>query len=122
MYRAPLRRNYEQVESVRVRIKGQANIGDTVVGVYCRPPSQEEEVDEAFYKQLEVASWFLELVLMGDFNCPDICLISSTARHTRSRWFLQHVDNFLVQVVREMMRRSLLLDLVFTNKEGWSGM
>ena len=31
-------------------------MGDTVVGVSYRPPDQEEEVDESFYRQLEVAS------------------------------------------------------------------
>lgn len=30
-------------------MKGQANIGDTAVDVYYRPPDQEEEVAETFY-------------------------------------------------------------------------
>ena len=34
----------EQVESLWVKIKGQANMGVTVVGVSYRPPDQEEEV------------------------------------------------------------------------------
>jgi len=42
-------------------------MGDTVVGVYCRPPDQEEEADEAFYRQLKVASQSQALVLLGDF-------------------------------------------------------
>ncbi|PKU30953.1 rna-directed dna polymerase from mobile element jockey-like [Limosa lapponica baueri] len=37
------------------------------------PWDQEEEVDEAFYRQLEIASQSQALVLMGDFNHPDIC-------------------------------------------------
>jgi len=36
------------MESLWVRIKGQANMGDTVVVVYYRLFDQEEEVDEAF--------------------------------------------------------------------------
>jgi len=40
----------ERVESLWVRIKGQAHTGDITVGVYYRPPDQEQEVDEAFYK------------------------------------------------------------------------
>ena len=44
------------MDSSWVRIKGWAGIEDTVVGVYYRSPDQEEEVDEAFYKQLVVAS------------------------------------------------------------------
>jgi len=50
------------------------------VGVYYRPPDQEEEVDEAFYKQLQVASQSQALVLMGDFNHPDISWEDDTAR------------------------------------------
>ncbi|GAB0208991.1 hypothetical protein GRJ2_003364800 [Grus japonensis] len=68
-----LRLGVDEVESLWVRMKGQANMGDTVVGVYYRPPDQEEEVDEAFYRQLEVASRSQALVLMGDINHPDIC-------------------------------------------------
>ena len=57
-------------------------MGDTVVGVYYVPLDQEEEVNEAFYRQLEVASRSQALVLMGDFNHPDICWKGNTARHT----------------------------------------
>jgi len=42
----------ERVQSLWARIKGQAHTGDIIVGVYHRPPDQEEEVDEAFYRQL----------------------------------------------------------------------
>ncbi|GAB0206587.1 hypothetical protein GRJ2_003124300 [Grus japonensis] len=94
-------------------------MGDTVVGVYYRPPDQEEEVDEAFCRQLIVASRSQALVLMGDFNHPDICWKDNTARHAQSRRFLQSIDdNFLTQVVEEPTRRGVLLDLVLTNKEG----
>ena len=48
--------NEKQAESLWVGIKGQALMGDTVVGVHYRPPDQEEGIDEAFYRQLKVAS------------------------------------------------------------------
>jgi len=48
-------------------------MGDTVEGAYYRPPDQEEEVDEAFYTQLKEASQSQALVLIEDFNHPDIC-------------------------------------------------
>ncbi|GAB0206941.1 hypothetical protein GRJ2_003159700 [Grus japonensis] len=97
-------------------------MGGTVVGVYYRPPDQEEEVDEAFYRQLEVTSQSQALVVMGDFHHPDICWKGNTARHTQSRMFLQSTDdNFLTQVVEEPTRRGVLLDLVLTNKEGLVG-
>ena len=44
-----------RVERLWVRSKEQANTSDAFVGVYFRPPDQKEEVDEAFYKQLEVS-------------------------------------------------------------------
>ena len=46
----------ERVESLWIRIKGQTHTSDVIVGVYYRPPDQEEEVDEAFQKQLQAAS------------------------------------------------------------------
>jgi len=55
----------ERVESLWVGIKGQAHTGDTVVGVYYRPPEQEEEVNEAFYRQLKAASPSQVLISRG---------------------------------------------------------
>ena len=71
-----------------MRIKGQAGMGD-VVGLYYRSPNQEEEVNEAFYKQLEVASQSWVLVLMGGSSYPDICWVSNSTRQAQSKWFLQ---------------------------------
>jgi len=94
-------------------------MGDIAVGVYYRPPDQEEEVDEAFYRQLQAASLSQALVLTGDFNHPDISWEDHTARQAQSRRFLQSIDdNFLMQVVEEPTRKGALLDLVLTNKEG----
>ncbi|PKU29035.1 mitochondrial fission process protein 1 [Limosa lapponica baueri] len=67
----------EIVESLWVRIKGQASMRDTVVGDYYRSPDQDGEADEAFYSQLKVASQLQALVLMGDFNHPDICWVAT---------------------------------------------
>ena len=55
-----------------VRIKGQTGMGDTVVGVYYMAPDQDEELDEAFYRELIAASQLQALVITGDFNYPDI--------------------------------------------------
>ncbi|GAB0206965.1 hypothetical protein GRJ2_003162100 [Grus japonensis] len=59
----------------------------------------DEEVDEAFYKRLAEVSQSLALVLVGDFNLPDICWKSNTAERKQSRRFLECVeDNFLTQL------------------------
>jgi len=109
----------EGVESLWVRIKGQPDMGDVIVGVHYRPPDQEEEVEEAFYKQLQAASQSQALVLVGDLNYPDISWEDHTARQVQSRRFLQSIDdNFLMQVVEEPTKKGAVLDLVLTNKEG----
>jgi len=38
----------EPTESLWVRIKKQTNMGNMVVDICCRPPDQEEEVDETY--------------------------------------------------------------------------
>ncbi|KAM9591177.1 uncharacterized protein ACIBXB_006074 isoform 2-T3 [Morphnus guianensis] len=109
----------EPNESLWVRIKGRAGTGDIIVGVCYRSPDQEDRADEALYRQIGAASCSQALVLMGDFNHPNICWRDNTAGHKQSRRFLECVDdNFLLQVIEEPTRRGAMLDLVLTNKEG----
>ncbi|KAK4812684.1 hypothetical protein QYF61_012194 [Mycteria americana] len=87
-----------------------------------RPPNQEGQADEALYRQTGAASGSQALVLMGNFNHPDICWRDNTAGHEQSRRFLERVDdNFLLQVIEEPTRRCAMLDLLLTNKEGLVG-
>ncbi|GAB0210066.1 hypothetical protein GRJ2_003472400 [Grus japonensis] len=86
-----------------------------MVGVYYRPPNQDEEADKIFYKQLAEVSQSLALVLMGDFNLPE----RQIAERKQSRRFLECVeDNFLTQLVGEPTREGTPLDLLFVNREG----
>ena len=97
--------------------EGEANKGDSAVGVHYRRPDEEEEVNEAFYRQLEAASRSQALALMEDFSLPGICWKGSTAGLTPARRFLQSTDeNFLTQEVEKPSRHSVLLDLALTNK------
>ncbi|RMC06925.1 hypothetical protein DUI87_16376 [Hirundo rustica rustica] len=92
--------NEDGVECLWVRIKGKANKADILLGVCYRPPNQEEEVDNLLYKQLENVSGPSALVLLGDFNLPDICGELNTAEKRQSRKFLECLeDNFLLQLV-----------------------
>lgn len=95
-YKAPPRETVSSpnqgVERLRVIIKGQAYISDTGVSVYLRPPHKEEEINEAFSGELEIASWSQALVLLGDFNHCSICWRDSTAQHTQSRKFPEIFD------------------------------
>ncbi|RMC15084.1 hypothetical protein DUI87_07264 [Hirundo rustica rustica] len=88
------------VECLWVRIKGKAKKADILLGVCYRPPNQEEEVDNLFYKQLENVSGSSALVLVGDFSLPDICWEHNTAEKRQSRKFLECMeDNILSQLV-----------------------
>ena len=58
-----------------VQTKERSSKGQLVVGVYNRPPDQGEPVDEAFLLQLPEASSLQALVLMGDFNHPEVYLL-----------------------------------------------
>ncbi|KAM9590859.1 uncharacterized protein ACIBXB_005907 [Morphnus guianensis] len=111
-----------KVECLWVRMRGKANKADIVLGVCYRLPDQVEETDETFYKRLAVVSESCALVLVGDFNFPDICWKYNTAESKQSRRFLECVeDNFLTQLVGEPTRAGALLDLLFTNREGLVG-
>ncbi|KAK4818300.1 LOW QUALITY PROTEIN: hypothetical protein QYF61_010762 [Mycteria americana] len=97
--------------------------GDVVVGVHYRLPSQNISTAELFYRQLGEISGSIALVLMGDFNCPDINWEYPSAGKSRSWKFLKFVgdDNFLSQVLSEPARKDALLDLLFVNREGLMG-
>ncbi|KAJ7422299.1 hypothetical protein WISP_38577 [Willisornis vidua] len=100
------------------RIRGKANKVDILLGVCYRPPNQDDEGDELFYKLLADVSKSAALALVGDFNLPDICWELSTAEKRQSRRFLECIeDNFLLQLVNERTRGGALLDLLFTDRE-----
>ena len=69
----------ELTERLWVVIRGWGRTGDVTVGVCYRPPGQEDRADEALYSQIGAASRSQALVLMGDFNHPDICWRDNTA-------------------------------------------
>ncbi|GAB0204803.1 hypothetical protein GRJ2_002945900 [Grus japonensis] len=112
----------ELTESLWVRIKGSTGAGDIIAGVCYRPPDQGDRADEAPYRQIGAASRSQALVLMGDFNHPDICWRYNAVERKQSRKFLECADdNFLLQVTEEPTRRGAMLDLVLTNKEDLVG-
>jgi len=51
----------------------KAGTGEVIAGVGYRPPNQKDQADEALYRQTGEASHSQTLLLMGDFNHPDIC-------------------------------------------------
>ena len=110
----------DKVESLWVKIRGRADKADILVGVCYRLPNQDEETDELFYEQLAEAARSPALVLMGDFNFPDIRWEYNLAQKKQSKRFLECMeDNFLMQMIREPTRGAAPLDLLFTEKVWW---
>lgn len=55
---------------------------------------------------------------MWVLNHPDICWKDNTVGRKQSRSFLECIDDFLTQVIKDSMDRGALLDLILTNKKG----
>lgn len=56
------------VESLWVKIMGQANKGNFFVGSYDRLPNQAESVDEVLLLQLQESSCLQSLIRLGNFS------------------------------------------------------
>jgi len=55
----------DSIECLWVRVRGKANKAAIMLGVCCRPPDQDQEADEMFYKHLGEVSRSLACVLVG---------------------------------------------------------
>ena len=87
------------------------------VGVYYKSPSLSKENEELFFQSLKY-NHFDRVVLIGDFNYPDIDWVNMQAEKQNSRTFLNIMqDNFLVQHVDHPTRGNAILDLLFTSDE-----
>lgn len=60
------------VQNLWVRMKGQTNNADVILGIYHTPPSQDNDAGDLLFVELGDASKSAALVLMGDLNLPEI--------------------------------------------------
>ncbi|XP_019376603.1 PREDICTED: cathepsin O [Gavialis gangeticus] len=82
------------------------------------PSYQEEESNQAFYRELAEAASTKDLIVMGDFNYLNICWGNHSASSSRSTNFLATIDDlFLTQAVERPTRSKATLDLVLTKEE-----
>lgn len=56
------------------------------------------------------------LLIMGDFDYPNICWRRNTVNHKQSRSFLGSIDNFPTQAVKDPTRNCVLLELILRGK------
>ena len=86
----------DMVESLWVRIKGKANKADVVVEVYsgrCETSQPARTMTPMNYSTRDI-SRSAALVLMGDFNFPDVSWEYHTGDTKRSMKFLQHITSW----------------------------
>ncbi|KAK4819764.1 hypothetical protein QYF61_011364 [Mycteria americana] len=80
------------------------------------PPNQGEPTDEAFFLQLQEASYSQALFLLGYFNQPYICWKRSMASCKQSGRLLECIEgNFLTHVIDTPTQGDEILDLMVTN-------
>lgn len=100
-----------------IRMKVEANKATVSVEFCYRPPSQDDDVEELFFKELRDTSRSSTLVLKSDFNLLDVNWEYHTADINRYRRFLKYLDNFVVPVLREPIQQSPLLVQLLANRE-----
>lgn len=99
-----------------VRIRDQGNKGNLVIDVYYTPLKQSKTTDKDFLLQLQEASRSQALVLLGDFNHPDIGWTSNVVSCVQSKRLLKCIeDNLLRQLIDSPTRADVILDLKITN-------
>ena len=81
------------VECLWVKIREVTSKGDFTEGICYRPPNQDDKANEAIFGSLKQASHQQNLVLIGDFNYPDICWKNNTAAYMSSIKFLECVED-----------------------------
>ncbi|CAJ0946080.1 unnamed protein product [Ranitomeya imitator] len=62
----------EDVESIWVEIHGGKNGNKILIGVCYKPPNITESMESLLLKQIDEAATHNEVLVMGDFNYPDI--------------------------------------------------
>ena len=106
------------ITCLQVKIRGVISKGDLTVGICYQPPNQDNKANKAVFGSLKQASGQQNLVLMGDFNYPDICWKNSRAAHMSPIEFLQCTEDcFLIHVLDVPTRNDVLLDLLLINQE-----
>ncbi|KAJ7423497.1 dtw domain-containing protein 2 [Pitangus sulphuratus] len=82
-----------------------------------RSSSQDNDAIELLFEEQRDTSKSTVLVLMGDFNLPEINWEHHTTGTTQARRFTKDLDeNFMEEVPREPTWRDALLDLLLVNQ------
>ena len=108
----------EFADQVWCRIQLQSG-EDLLIGVCYRSPNPEfsDKENDAMLCDLFTEVYGKPLLLMGDFNYPDVDWSSSYGQSTASQKFVDAIDDgFLTQHVTEGTCNGSILDLVITSE------
>ena len=98
--------------------KIQDNGDSIIVGVVYRAPSTSFEEDENLIGTLREMEKYKRVMVVGDFNFPDIKWQSLDADTREAKNFLQVIqDNFWYQHINQPTRVNNILDLLLTSEE-----
>ena len=105
-------------ESLWVEVRsGKGSI--TLLGVFYRPPNSNRDVEEQIGKQILERCSNNRVVVMGDFNFPNIDWNIPRVRGLDGEEFVRCVqEGFLTQHVDKPTRGEAVLDLVLANEPG----
>ncbi|TRZ22897.1 hypothetical protein HGM15179_004206 [Zosterops borbonicus] len=78
------------------------------------PPSQNDDAEEWFFEELRGASKSTALVLMENFNLPEISWDHYNASRGQARRFLKNLDDSFT--LREPTQKDALLDLLLVKR------
>ncbi|CAJ0965440.1 unnamed protein product [Ranitomeya imitator] len=98
-------------------IHGGKNGNKILIGVCYKPPNITESMESLLLKQIDEAATHNEVLVMGDFNYPDINWETETCEtHKGNRFLLITKKNYLSQLVQNPTRGAALLDLILSNR------
>ena len=90
-----------------------------MIGLYYRPPNSQREIDEQLCKEITDNSKKNRVVIVGDFNFPNIDWDSHSIRGLDGEKFVKRIQGeFLIQYVDGPTREGAKRDLLLGNKEG----
>ncbi|XP_069768195.1 uncharacterized protein [Narcine bancroftii] len=107
-------------EAVWVKLRGEGGMR-VLIGVYYRPPNGPRKLEEQICREIMYMCENHKVVIMGDFNFPHIDWDTHTVRGLHGLEFdcvLNVFDCILNQLVEELTRDGVILDLLLGNELG----
>lgn len=96
--------------------KGRSKLEMNIGCMLQAPQPEEEEVESDLLSQLGMAARKGNVIIMGDFNYPELDLADGAAHSLKARHFFYVLqDNFMSQFVDSPTGKNALQDLLITN-------